>query len=350
MTRTALLSALAAICLFCSASQALAEEKIVCEGVNLIPEIEQQNPEIAASMHQEAADTLFGKGLIWKIEKTGIAPSYLFGTIHLADPRLLELKPAAKAAFDQSTLLALEITEILNPAKMAGLAFTSLQYTTYQGGVSLNDKLTKEQQAKISEIAREKLGLPWSVASRMKPWALMGTLALPACEMQRKKAQKPVVDTHLGQMAQAQGKPVVGLETMLGQLQAMDGLPEEVSLQGLVQAASLGKRMDDMFETMIQLYLEEETALVWSLMRRLGTDGYVTPQHSVEYAAFQREIVDRRNFTMVAEAEQYLAKGSAFIAVGALHLPGEKGMLNILAQNGYTISRITEQVSQSETK
>ena len=63
---------------------------------------------------------------------------------------------------------------------------------------------------------------------------------------------------------------------------------------------------------------------------------------SAEYAAFQREIVDRRNITMVEEAEKYLQQGGAFIAVGALHLPGEAGMLNILAQKGYSISRISD--------
>jgi hypothetical protein len=176
----------------------------------------------------------------------------------------------------------------------------------------------------------------------MKPWALMGALGLPACEMERKKAQMPVVDAYLGKLAQGQNKQIVPLETMIGQLQAMDSLPEDVSLQGLVQSVSLGTRLDDLFETMIQLYLEEKTALVWSMMRRVGVDGFVEKQDSAEYAAFQREIVDRRNVTMTAESEKYIQQGGAFIAVGALHLPGEMGMLNILAQKGYLISRVTE--------
>ncbi|MGI9365829.1 MAG: TraB/GumN family protein, partial [Rhizobiaceae bacterium] len=186
-----------------------------------------------------------------------------------------------------------------------------------------------------------KLGLPWSVASKMKPWALMGSLGLPACEMARKRAQKPVVDARLGQLAKEQGKQIVALETMIGQLKAMDSLPEEVALKGLVQSASLGTRLDDLFETMIQLYLEEKTALIWSLMRRVAVEGFVPAQENAEYAAFQREIVDRRNVTMTQEAEKLIEQGKVFIAVGALHLPGEQGMLNILAQKGYRISRVT---------
>jgi len=323
--------------------QAAHAEEIVCTGKNLIPQIEQQNPDIAKGMHKEAAATLHGKGLIWKIEKPGLKPSYLFGTIHLADPRLLELKPVAKAAFDDSSTLALEITEILDPKKLAGVAFTALQYTTYSDGTTLSDRLTDEQQKTLSAAIIAKMGLPWSLAARMKPWALMGALAMPACEIARKKAKKPVVDAYLGKLAQAQDKQIVALETMVSQLQAMDGLPEDVSLEGLMQSVSLGSRLDDLFETMIQLYLREETALVWSLMRRVAPEGFVEAQDDAQYAAFQREIVDRRNHSMAEEAEKHISKGGgAFIAVGALHLPGEQGMVNILAQKGYRLSRITQ--------
>ena len=317
-------------------------EEIKCTGDYLIPQIEQQNPQIAKSMHAEAAATIHGKGLIWKIEKDGIKPSYLFGTIHLTDPRLLELKPAAKKAFDSSSTLALEITEILDPKKLAGVAFTALQYTTYTDGTTLSDKLNEADQKVLQDIAVRKLGLPWSVAGRMKPWALMGTLSMPTCELARKKAQKPVVDAHLGQLALAQNKQVVALETMVSQLQAMDGLPEEMSLKGLLQSASLGSRMEDLFETMIQLYLREETALIWAMMRRVAPQGFVAAQQDAQYAAFQREIVDRRNHTMVEEAEKHLAKGGVFVAVGALHLPGDQGMINILAQKGYRLSRVVQ--------
>ena len=331
--------------------QAAAEEQIVCTGKNLMPELQQQYPVIAKGMRDEAAATPYGEGLIWKIEKEGLKPSYLFGTIHLADPRLLELKPAAQDAFDQSTTLALEITEILDPKKLAGVAFKALQYTTYTDGTTLSDRLSEEQVELLSAAVTAKMGLPWSVAGRMKPWALMGTLSIPECELARKKALKPVVDAHLGRMAQAQGKELVALETMISQLQAMDSLPENLSIDGLMESVTLGDRMDDLFETMIQLYLREKTALVWALMRRVSQEGFVEAQDNEKYAAFQREIVDRRNYSMVDEAEKHMAKGGGvFIAVGSLHLPGEKGMINILVQRGYQVSRVIPKPSHIETK
>lgn len=316
-------------------------EEITCTGKYLIPVIQTTEPEIAKRMLADAQAMPYGEGLTWKVEKEGLQPSYLFGTIHMSDPRLLGMRPEVSKVFDASTTLALEITEILDPKKLAGSAFATMQYTTYTDGSSLDKKLKPEDKEAISSVVREKLGLPWSVASKMKPWALMGALGLPTCEMARKRAKKPVVDTQLGQMAKEQGKNIVALETMLGQLEAMDSLPEEVALKGLVQSASLGTRLDDLFETMIQLYLEEKTALIWSLMRRVAVEGFVPARENAEYAAFQREIVDRRNVTMTQEAEKLLKQGNAFIAVGALHLPGQHGMLNILAQKGYQISRLT---------
>jgi uncharacterized protein YbaP (TraB family) len=338
--RNMICSTLMAWCLIVAPAIAGTTEEIQCNGKNLLPMIDHNAPAIAERMRAEAQTTPFNEGLIWKIESSKARPSYLFGTIHLSDPRLRQLKPAVQAAFDSSPTLALEITEILDPKKMVASAFTTLQYTTYTDGTSLDDKLTTVEKQAVSDRVREKLGLPWSVASRMKPWALMGALGLSACETARKLARQPVVDAYLGQMAKSQGKKIVALESMLGQLKAMDSLPETISIKGLVQSVSLGSRLDDLFETMIQLYLEEKTALVWSLMRRVSEDGFVPVENNAEYAAFHGQIVERRNQAMVEAAEAYLKQGGAFIAVGALHLPGERGMLNILAQKGYRISRV----------
>ena len=327
---------------FLFSGTASSAEEIVCTGKNLMPQIEKLAPKIAENLLKEAAAVPYGKGLTWKIEKDGIEPSYLFGTIHLSDPRLVKLKPAAEKAYQASTTLALEITEILEPNKLAAAAAGMMQYTMYLDGSSLETRLDQAQSKAVSALAESKLGLPWSVANRMKPWALMGSLALPACEMARKRAGKPILDMNLGLQAKAQGKTIVPLETMESQIKAMASLPESFALKGLLQSVSLGDRMDDLFETMIDLYTKEETAMIWSLMRRVGEEGFVPAQENADYAAFQRVIVDKRNQTMAEVATQYIDKGGVFIAVGALHLPGKAGMVNILAQKGYRVSRISE--------
>ena len=305
--------ALASSILFCLSQTAhAANEEIICTGQNLLPTIEKEAPEIAANLKKEAAQIPFGKGLTWKIEKQGVAPSYLFGTMHLSDPRMLELKPGAKAAFDKSNSLALEITEIIDPQAMAAKAFSILQYTMYSGAESLDTKLKPDDVSAIKQLVQKKLGLPWNVAGKMKPWALMGSLALPACELARKRAQAPFLDMKLGLDAKASGKTLVGLETIESQMQAMSSLPEKFALKGLLQSVRLGSRMDDLFETMIQLYIKEDTATIWAMMRRVGEDGFVKAENNADYAQFQQVIVDARNFSMVDASIPLLEKGNAF--------------------------------------
>ncbi len=311
-----------------------------CTGSNLLPQMKKEAPVIAANLAKEAAAMPYGKGLTWKIEKDGIEPSYLFGTMHLSDPRMLTLKPGSQTAFDNASTVALEITEILDPIIMAQKAISLLQYTLYTDGQTLDTRLKKEDAALVKTKVAQKLGLPWNVASRMRPWALMGSLALPACELARKNAQKPFLDMKLGRDAKAAGKTLVGLETLESQMKAMASLPEGFAVQGLVQSVRLGNRMDDLFETMIQLYQKEDVATIWSMMKRIGTTGFVKAQENANYAAFQRIIVDARNVSMVDAAEGLLNKGGAFIAVGALHLPGESGIANILAKKGYRVTRV----------
>ena len=311
---------------------------IVCKGHNLFDELQKKEPQTAQFIRSEGEKLVYSKGLTWKITKGDAKPSYLFGTVHMSDPRLLDLPEKTRAAFEGADVLALEITDILDPAEMAKKSIGLMKYTTYLDGSSLSDAMTKEQIATTTKRF-EKIGLPWSVVSRMKPWVAMGAIALPACELARKAAGKPFLDLSLGQEAQAAGKQIAALETLEGQMSAMAALSDKLMVDALVETARMEDQLEDMFETLIQLYKREEIGTILSLMRSMGAKG-VKKQEEVEgFAAFQSTIIDQRNRTMAKAIGPLADKGGAFIAVGALHLPGEMGILNILAQSGYTVSR-----------
>ena len=91
--------------------------------------------------------------------------------------------------------------------------------------------------------------------------------------------------------------------------------------------------MDDVVETMIVLYKQGETGMFWPLFREV-----LPNDDAAGYAAFEETMVTARNRVMVANAEQYLAAGSAFIAVGAMHLPGPEGLVELFRKAGYTVS------------
>ncbi|MEE9314367.1 MAG: TraB/GumN family protein [Rhizobiaceae bacterium] len=318
---------------------ALQAKEMVCTGINLIDKLGQDDPASRKAIADAAGKLPYSKGLLWKVTKDGVAPSYLYGTMHMADPRIVELPENAQIAFDKSQTLTLEITEILDPQAMAQKAMGLMKYTAYLDGSSLESKMTKEQIALVKPKLASKAGIPWNVAQKMRPWVLMGLLTVPACEMARKQAGKPFLDLSLGQRAKAAGKKITALETIEGQMSIMAGLPEPMMVQAMVDMVNMEDKINDVFETMISLYIKGETGTIWAMMRYMGPNGIDITKESTGYSDFQKVVVDERNYTMADESAKIIDKGSAFIALGALHLPGEKGILNILAQRGYTITR-----------
>lgn len=314
-------------------------KEVACTGVDLIAKLRVESPDKAKALDAQAADLPYSNGILWKVEVEGVTPSYLLGTMHMADPRLLDLPPKADAAFEASSTLALEIADIVDPAAMAAKSVTLLKYTGYLDGTSLDDRMKAGDVALVKPLVAAKFGLPWNVARKMKPWTLMGLLALPACELARKRSGRPFLDLSLGQRAKVAGKTLVGLETLEGQMKIISGLPEDLMIRSLVQTVQFGSLMDDLFETMIVQYERGSIGTIWAMFQSLGPDGLGSDVPVEDYAEFQRVVVDERNVTMADESEKLIKRGGAFIAVGALHLPGEKGLVNILAQRGYRVSK-----------
>ena len=117
----------------------------------------------------------------------------------------------------------------------------------------------------------------------------------------------------------------------------MASLPMDFHMKGLVETLKLGDRMDDVIETMIVLYEREDTGMFWPLFRAVlpSSDG-----DEAGYAAFEETMITSRNRTMAENAEPILAKGNAFIAVGALHLPGPEGLVELFRKAGYTVTAV----------
>ncbi|MEL7271894.1 MAG: TraB/GumN family protein [Pseudomonadota bacterium] len=321
------------------APAALAQSLPVCTGKDLYAQLKSKNPALAETMMREAATQPYGEGIYFRASKPGVAPSTIIGTFHITDPRIADLPPAVAKALDGADVLALELNEPLDPAKMAAVTMQNMDKMFYLGSESLDGKLSK-QDAEAVKAAALKTGMPWVNASKMRPFFLMASLSLPACERARTAAGENSLDTRLGKRAMKAGKPVVGLETMVGQLEAVAALPEDMKLQALVESAKIGDKAADVLETMVQFYLEGEVGMLWAMMNRFTPEGFSEQNQKAKNAAFQRVMLDKRNVTMADGSAKLIDVGNAFIAVGALHLPGEKGLLNLLAQRGYSIERI----------
>jgi uncharacterized protein YbaP (TraB family) len=328
-------AAVAATLVMLSGQVEAADSGPACSGANMLAEIKSSQPDAYAKIDADAAATKNGAGLLWKIEKAGLEPSFLFGTMHMTDPRVVNLTPEAQTAFDAAQVVVIETTDVLDQAKLSASLMASPDLMMFTDQTTLTSLLAEEDKAVVEKGLTER-GIPLASVIKMKPWMLAAMVSLPACEMARKAAGEPMLDIKLARQAQAAGKELGGLETAKSQLEAMASLPIEFHIEGLVDTLKLGTKADDISETMIVMYQSGDTGKFIPFMRaavpaeKTGDAGY---------AAFEEKMINARNGTMAANAEPYLAKGKAFIAVGALHLPGDEGVIEKLRRAGYTISR-----------
>ncbi len=318
------------------ATSAHAQEAASCRAVDMMPKLEAASPGAGERIAAAAARTLNGKGLLWKIEKDGVEPSWLYGTMHMSDPRVTKLSATAQAAYDNAATVVIETTDALDKTKFAALIMSEPGLTMYTGQETLKTALPPGQFAEL-EAGLKQRGVPMISIMKMKPWFLTTMMAVPACEMTRQAAGLEMLDAKLAKDAQAAGKEVVGLEKGIDQLRAMNAVPSEFHVQGLLGLLKIGDEMNDIFETMIRMYANGDVGKFKPLFTE--SEALAPGMTGGEsYAEFEQIMVDKRNVVMADNSMPILAKGNAFIAVGALHLPGEKGLVEEFRRRGYTVT------------
>ena len=269
------------------------------------------------------APAKFSKGLLWKIEKTATRPSYVFGTIHLDDVRVTDLPAPVKKTFARSRSFTMEM--IIDEASTQKFATSML----LDEGGDLKTLLGEPLFAKTTEVMRE-YGMPGEITARFKPWALMLTLITP------KQKRGIIVDDVLYQEALQQHKPVHQLESVEEQISVFDGLPMEVQVGLLKQTVAHHDLIPGIVEKSTQAYLKRDLGAMWEINNSMMED---EADKNLNDAFLQRVLYDR-NTRMAERMQPRLAEGGAFIAVGALHLYGDKGVLSLLQSRGYQITRM----------
>jgi len=269
-----------------------------------------------------AAQDRFEAGLLWRIERSGVTPSYLFGTMHSDDPDVLDLAAPVEQAFDQAGAVTLEVTLDAQSLRVLGTALL----ISNGGGL---DALVGADLFRRAVEAMAAHGFPEAMVARMKPWAVAVSLMTPPAR------SGLVLDHVLYQRALAEGKPVHALESVDEQLDLFDGmtLQEQVALlrETLDNLAEVQRMLDDVR----QAWLERDLARLLEINAATLRDS--DPQFA---ASFNQRVIVDRNQRMAERMQAHLREGGHFIAVGALHLPGEQGLLQLLERRGYRLTRV----------
>lgn len=306
-----------------------------CGGRDLIPELRARGAETSQRLDATAAAMSNAKAILWRLEKEGVPPSHIFGTVHLSDDRVNDLTPAIQEAIDGSRVVALEIAD-LSPERLAAGIGKVANLLQYSDGRSLEALLTPDE-LQIARTAVQKAGMPGAALARLRPWVVTMSIALTECERQRTASGLKPLDERLGERARVRRIQVVSLETIEAQLKAMAAVPEADQLALLKAGLQLHHLTPDMMETLIGRYLASDLGMIWAMQLELWRQQGVTEAAA---GAFMRELVTVRNKRMRDAALPFVARGGTFIAVGALHLPGKDGLVALFQEAGYTATPV----------
>ncbi len=261
--------------------------------------------------------------LMWEVQ-SGTNSVYLLGSIHFASEDFYPLNPKIESAFDNSSNLAVEFDiNKADPMKMMKFAF-------FQDGTILKDKLDSATYSELKDKL-EKLGIPEMMISRMKPWFAAMTAQITELTNQGFSAEMGI-DKYFLAKAFEQNKTIFELESMEEQLQIFEQIEEfsndfiKLSLKSIEDTVSNQNLI-------IEAYKKADIVAMEKLLNEGMEDEAVKKINFI--------MNDKRNFKMLPKIEDYLKDDkNYFVVVGAAHLIGENGLINLLTkQNKYKIIR-----------
>jgi len=270
--------------------------------------------------------------LLWKIEKDKSNTSFLFGTIHMIDADQYFFTPEMDSALSQSDGLVLEID--LENAMDLGSQMGLLQKAFMRNDTTLKDLLTDDEYLMVQDHFLQ-MGIPIFLFERVKPmfltiFASEDLFSDGGLDMEAIKSY----ELELIEKVKAKNKPVAGLETVEYQMGIFDSIPYGAQADMLVASLSDGDQDDSTMDTLVYYYKSQDLRKLDEL---LNSDPTTKNYKSV--------LLDNRNRNWIPIMEEMMQESSRFFAVGAGHLSGEFGVIQLLRNQGFKVSPVPMKIS-----
>ncbi len=257
--------------------------------------------------------------LLWKISGNGLQqPSYVYGTMHLIEKESFFVRKEIDSVFSLSDMIAFEVdmddTSLL--AKMQN-------WMTLPEGTSLQDLCTEEEFNKIRTFVRDSMQSEIILYNYYKPFVLY--------EQMQMQTGKEIESFELYFLTKAteQSKPVTGLESVEAQLHLIDTFSYAEQISWILEQIDVTAGSDSLTERLLQAYIAEDLDAILQSIYTQKVEPMVRDHIDL--------FVDARNKNWIPEIKKIITGNSAFIAVGAGHLPGPNGLIRLLQQEGYTV-------------
>jgi len=275
------------------------------------------------------------QSLLWKVSGNGLkSPSYIFGTHHLAPLSILDKVSGFKDAFNSTTQVVgeLNMKDAQSPESVKKMQEKMFITNDTTAQILFNDK----ELETINAFLKANMGFDLSQAPKIKPAfvsmvaaVFLATKALPGYN------PKEQLDGYFQTKGEESGKKVLALETMEFQ---RDLLYDSQSLQR--QARLLVCVLSDTTKEISNVKELTEAYYSFDLekMDQLSKEKQGT---SCDPQPGENELmIDNRNKDWAAKLPAIMKEAPSFIAVGALHLPGKAGLINLLRKQGFKVEPV----------
>ncbi len=274
--------------------------------------------------------------LLYRISGNGLQrPSYIVGTYHLAPASFADSIPGLRTVQEQCEQVygELEINALLNPDSTALVQ----QAMLLPEGMKLSQILTPDEMKRVKDYTQKKFGFTASIlmqqAERMTPIGLTTQFELLNCVMKTGQIDvSNVLDISLQRDAQKSGKMTGGLESLSLQMNVLyQGKSMERQKQLLLCLVDHSDFDDMMTDSIIKSYFAQDLEGVKNAMdMKMDNDCDNTSDE-------EEQLISGRNANWMVQMPAIMQAKSTLFVVGAGHLPGEKGVLNLLRQAGYQV-------------
>jgi uncharacterized protein len=300
---------------------------VMALSISMISCAQKQKAKAAAPNMGVDAGNGPGNTLLWKISGNGLSkPSYLFGTIHLLCAEDAELSDNMKKVISDADEVYFEV-DMDNLFDMFG----AMSKMKMKGDTTLRDLLNEEDYEKVKTFFEENSSqLPFSMLEKFKP--ILAASLLQSGELPCEKTA--VMETVIMGEAKKNNKKIKGLETMAFQAGILDSIPYKLQAEQLLKYVTDANETSESGESemteMWKAYNEQDLRKLEELLIKsdMGINNYTDL------------LLYRRNHNWVTKLKTLLPDRTLLVAVGAGHLPGEQGVINLLRKEGYTVTPV----------
>ena len=286
------------------------------------------------------AEMPYAEGLTYLAER-GNDRITLIGTMHIYDPRLEIIRARTAGFVREAELVMLEATE-KEEAELQALIAAEPERVFIVDGPTLPEILDEDVWQMIVTAATER-GIPGFMAAKMQPWYLSLALAIPPCAMGDMAQGARGLDHMIAADAKAAGVPLKALEPYTTLFDLFDDAPVDEQIDMLRVNMLAPELQQQMFVAMLDRYFAEDVGRLWEMGRIAMQDiPDIDPaEGDAMFLEMQEALLDTRNGNWIPVIYDALDTSDRIVvAVGAAHLIGEAGLVQRLADDGWTVTRI----------